>query len=107
VTTVNFLSSDGSIKNSIDGSDGESVMLTARGGGLTGIVGECGGVLSCATCHVLVDPAWSDRLPERSEDEEYLLEGTATPATESSRLSCQILLDPTLDGLTVTIPEEQ
>lgn len=86
---------------------GKSVMRTVLDAGVEGIAADCGGCLTCATCHVFVDPAWLDRLPPRSDDETYMLEMTATPAQPNSRLSCQIALDESLAGLVVQLPETQ
>ena len=96
------------VPETLDGELGDSVMLTAIQNGLDGIVGECGGSLSCASCHVYVDEAWFDRVGgPRSEEEEELLEGAMSPPGPTSRLSCQIELTEELDGLTVRCPEEQ
>ena len=65
--------------------------------------GTCEGQLSCATCHVVVDPADFARLPPATEDEEDMLD-LAQNATRTSRLACQIRLTDALDGLTVRIP---
>ncbi|SFO16609.1 2Fe-2S iron-sulfur cluster-binding protein [Sphingomonas sp. OK281] len=65
--------------------------------------GTCEGQLSCATCHVIVDPADFARLPPASADEEDMLD-LAHNATRTSRLACQIHLTGALDGLTVRIP---
>jgi 2Fe-2S ferredoxin len=75
--------------------------------GVDGIIGECGGQLMCASCHVYVDEAFIDLLPPRSEDEEEMLESTASPRLPSSRLSCQIKLTDELDGLILRLPAEQ
>ena len=75
--------------------------------GVDGIIGECGGQLMCASCHVYVDEAFIDLLPPRSEDEEEMLESTASPRLPNSRLSCQIKLTDELDGLILLLPEEQ
>lgn len=91
----------------IDGVNGDSVMMTAVQNGTDGIVAECGGSLSCATCHVYVDEGWMDRTGSAGEDEWEMLEGAMSPAGPTSRLSCQIELTDELDGLTVRIPEEQ
>ncbi len=70
----------------------------------TGIEGICGGSCDCATCHVVVDPAWADRLPPARDEELDKLD--ELPLIEpTSRLSCQIIWSDDLDGLTVTIPE--
>ncbi len=65
--------------------------------------GACEGSLACSTCHVVVDPAFYDRLPSASEDEEDMLD-LAFGLTHTSRLGCQIILGPSLDGITVTLP---
>jgi len=102
------------IYNSGDGSSrevevpvGRSVMLGATINGVAGIEADCGGTLSCATCHVYVDPAWIDRLPEPELMEVELMEGVAAERRPNSRLSCQILLTEALDGLTVELPARQ
>ncbi|MDE1148279.1 MAG: 2Fe-2S iron-sulfur cluster-binding protein [Azospirillaceae bacterium] len=64
---------------------------------------DCGGSCACATCHVLVDPAWTDRLAEPSLDELSLLEEESSYRPGRSRLSCQIDFRPELDGLRVTL----
>ena len=102
------------IYNSGDGSSrevevpvGRSVMLGATVNGVAGIEADCGGTLSCATCHVYVDPAWVDRLPEPELMEVELMEGVAAEQRPNSRLSCQIVVTEALDGLTVEVPERQ
>ncbi|WP_343077617.1 2Fe-2S iron-sulfur cluster-binding protein [Pseudomonas sp.] len=86
---------------------GDSVMVAALKGGVLGITGECGGVLSCATCHVYVDPDWVDRVGQPSDDELDMLDAVNSPRMENSRLCCQIEIYDDLDGLIVQIPEEQ
>ena len=66
------------------------------------IKAECGGACCCATCHVYVDPKWLNKLPEISDDEEEMLD-MAPDVNENSRLSCQIVIDEALDGLTLKI----
>ena len=61
----------------------------------------------CATCHVYVDESWLARLPAMADDEDALLDGTATERLPNSRLSCQIHVTPALDGLVVRLPERQ
>ena len=77
-------------------------MQLARAAGLP-VLGECNGSLACATCHVIVDPAWADRLPPVSDDEEAILD-SVFDLTPTSRLSCQIPLSDALDGLRVSLP---
>jgi 2Fe-2S ferredoxin len=67
-----------------------------------GVRAECGGCCACATCHVYVGPAWLDKLPPQSEDEEAMLD-EAFEVEPNSRLSCQIPLTAELDGIEVTI----
>jgi ferredoxin len=67
--------------------------------------GTCEGQMACSTCHVIVEPDWFAQLPRAVDDEEDMLD-LAAGATRTSRLACQILLDPALDGLTVRIPGE-
>lgn len=86
---------------------GQSLMRAATAAGLDEIVAMCGGCLSCATCHVIVEPEWAERLPPPGEDEEAMLEMTAAPREPGSRLACQIWLEAALDGLTVRLPAEQ
>jgi 2Fe-2S ferredoxin len=86
---------------------GESLMRVATNNLVAGIVGECGGELSCATCHVLVEPEWIDRLPAKESDEDLMLEVTAEEAHETSRLCCQIHAGPDVDGIVVRIPQVQ
>lgn len=86
---------------------GSSVMKAAVLNGVDGIVGECGGNLMCATCHVYVDEEWIGRLSDKDEIEEEMLEGAASPVTPCSRLSCQITVTAELDGLLVRLPATQ
>jgi len=67
----------------------------------------CGGLCSCATCHVFIDPHWLEKLPPRGEEEALLVGDSANYDHERSRLSCQISLTDELDGLTLTIAPEE
>lgn len=89
----------------IDGEVGLSVMEVIRDAGIDEILALCGGCCSCATCHVHVDPDFTDALPAMSEDENDLLDSSAT-RDDTSRLSCQIQFTSALDGLKVRIAEE-
>jgi ferredoxin, 2Fe-2S len=71
-----------------------------------GVAAICGGMCSCATCHVFVDPEWVDRLPEPMSDERELLSELAH-IEDNSRLSCQIEFTPALEGLRVTIAPDE
>ena len=86
---------------------GQSLMQAAVDANVAGIEADCGGLLTCATCHVLVQPPFAGQLPPPSEDELAMLEFTASPRAAASRLSCQIELAPALDGMTVDLPDTQ
>ena len=83
---------------------GRSLMEAAVIANIPGIAGDCGGTLSCATCHVLVNPAWQDLLEPVSDYEDAMLEGTETPRAPGSRLSCQLFMEPALDGIVLQVP---
>ena len=87
------------------GDAGLSVMEVIRDNGFDELLAICGGCCSCATCHVHVDPEFAAKLPPMSEDENDLLDGS-DHRNETSRLSCQVMLTPELDGLRVTIAPE-
>jgi 2Fe-2S ferredoxin len=91
----------------VDGTAGSSVMLAARMNDIVGIEAECGGALSCATCHVYVAPEFIARLPAVSDQESEMLECVAAERRDNSRLSCQIVLTEELDGLVLEIPAIQ
>lgn len=87
---------------------GTSVMRAAVTNGVPGIVGECGGQLICATCHVYVHERYLDSLPPVSDEEDEMLETTASPRDPvRSRLGCQIKLGPHLERVEVDVPPEQ
>ena len=84
---------------------GMTLMEALRDAGIDELAALCGGCCSCATCHVHVDPAFADKLPPMSEDENDLLDA-ASDRDATSRLSCQIEFGPALDGLRVRIAAE-
>ena len=84
---------------------GLTVMEIVRDGGVDELLAACGGCLSCATCHVVIDPAQVLLLPPAGDEEEDLLDGLTFRAP-TSRLACQIRFDERLDRLNVTIPLE-
>ncbi|AXQ30677.1 (2Fe-2S)-binding protein [Solimonas sp. K1W22B-7] len=90
----------------IEAEEGKSVMQAAVDNMLPGIVGDCGGCCTCATCHGYVDPAWKDKLAPQSEEEAMMLDG-ALHVEENSRLTCQIIVRQELDGLVVRLPASQ
>jgi 2Fe-2S ferredoxin len=89
----------------VEASTGLSVMEVIRDAGFDELLALCGGCCSCATCHVYVDPAFTDKLPAMSEDENDLLD-SSDHRTAESRLSCQIPVTDAIDGLRVTIAPE-
>lgn len=100
---VRFVRIDGSVSQ-VEAKSGDRLLEVAQADGQP-LEGTCEGQMACSTCHVIVDAADFDRLPRASEDEEDMLD-LAAGASRTSRLSCQIWLDDTLDGLTVRIPGE-
>lgn len=106
MVTVHLLDANGT-RHRVAAANGQSLMRAAVAQGLDGIAADCGGCLSCATCHVYVDAAWLARLPPISADEVAMLEHTAAARRANSRLSCQLLIDDSLDGLVVTMPDTQ
>lgn len=104
--TAIFISSDGS-RAEVDVPVGTSLMHAASSNGIDGIVGDCGGVMSCATCHVFVEPEFLHLLEEPSASETQMLDYTAAPRQPESRLSCQLVMRDDLDGLTVRIADPQ
>lgn len=103
--TVIFIESN-ETEHRVEAEPGCSLMQVAMDNFIPGIYGECGGACSCATCHVYVDPAWQDRLPPRSSDESFMLEG-APGVDERSRLGCQLKVNEDWEGLLVRIPATQ
>jgi ferredoxin, 2Fe-2S len=103
---IQFIAADGSL-HPIEAATGQSLMKAATEANLKGIEGDCGGSLTCATCHVMVEPAWLSLLPPPVPDETDMLDFAATPATAQSRLACQIALSPALDGMVVRLPVRQ
>jgi ferredoxin, 2Fe-2S len=86
---------------------GTSIMRAAILNGVDGIVAECGGEMMCATCHVYVEEGRLAETPTQSDDEKAMLEFTASERRPNSRLSCQLVVTPELDGLVVYLPETQ
>ncbi|MBF6245566.1 2Fe-2S iron-sulfur cluster binding domain-containing protein [Nocardia elegans] len=102
---VFYTQPDGQVRV-VDGAVGDSVMSTAVRNGVNGIVGQCGGTLSCATCHVYLEPGEMEYFADPSEDEDEMLDCTASDREDNSRLSCQLMLSDGVD-LHVTVPDEQ
>jgi 2Fe-2S ferredoxin len=92
-------------ERTVEADAGLTVMEALRDNGFDELLALCGGCCSCATCHVHVDPAFIDKLPPMSEDENDLLDSSDS-RDANSRLSCQVPFTDALDGLKVTIAEE-
>jgi 2Fe-2S ferredoxin len=103
--SITYITADGQ-PHSLEVANGLSVMHGAVNGSIEGIDADCGGSAACATCHVHVAREWIQRLPTPSDNERSMLE-FAVNADESSRLSCQIRVDDTLNGLVVCVPAKQ
>ncbi len=95
---------DGAEKE-IEAGAGMTVMEIIRDNGFDDLLALCGGCCSCATCHVHIDPAFMDEIPAMSEDENDLLDSSDS-RNEHSRLCCQVQMTEALDGMRVTIAEE-
>lgn len=100
---VTFVTADGT-RVEADGDDGTTLLALAQAKGMA-LEGTCEGQMACSTCHVIVAPEWFDKLPSASGDEEDMLD-LAADVARTSRLSCQILLCPELDGFEARIPGE-
>jgi len=100
-----YIQYDGT-ERAVDAVIGQTVMQTAVDQMIPGIVGDCGGVRTCATCHSYVDPAWLAKTGDPSAEERAMLEG-AIDVRSNSRLACQIVVTADLDGLVVHLPESQ
>jgi len=90
----------------IDVANGLTVMEGAVQNNIPGIDADCGGGMACATCHVYVKDEWFDKLPNKEEGEEDMLDMAFEPK-QNSRLSCQLVVTDELDGLTVSMPSKQ
>ena len=94
-------------RDEVDVPIGQSLMMAATAHDIQGIVGDCGGAMSCATCHVVVDEAFAALLPPCTEAENQMLDYTAALRQANSRLSCQIVMSEVLDGMAVRIADPQ
>lgn len=106
MTSMYFVSPDGETTK-VDAREGESLMAAALRCGISGIVGECGGAAQCATCHVYVSGVPTERLSEPTDNEDVMLDTTASPRRENSRLACQLTAGPDLEGLVLNVPADQ
>lgn len=103
--SVKFIAHDGS-ETEVHVAAGTNVMQAAVDNGVSGILADCGGACSCATCHCYVDEAWQDKTGAPDEVEEQMLD-FVMELKPTSRLSCQIVVDDSLDGVVIHLPEKQ
>ncbi|MFC3097278.1 2Fe-2S iron-sulfur cluster-binding protein [Alteraurantiacibacter palmitatis] len=100
---INFITRDGD-RVEADAQPGERLLEVAQAAAMP-LEGTCEGQMACSTCHVIIARDWFGKLPSASEDEEDMLD-LAADLSATSRLSCQIILTPELDGLEVRIPRD-
>lgn len=105
MTKVIFVQPDGSQKE-VEAENGATLMETAIRNDISGVIGECGGACTCATCHIYVGQDWMERVGPPTMMEEDMLD-FAYDIRPSSRLSCQIKINDEFDGLTVEVPKDQ
>ena len=105
--TVHLVPPDGSDAIALECAAGQSLMQAAVANGVEWIEADCGGTMSCATCHVYVREEFLAKLPDMTGDEDSMLDFTSSLRKPNSRLSCQIPLTEALEGLTVDLPESQ
>ncbi|TXS95867.1 2Fe-2S iron-sulfur cluster binding domain-containing protein [Parahaliea maris] len=103
--SITFISHDG-VEKEVHVAPGTSVMQAAIDNAVSGILADCGGACSCATCHCYVDEAWKEKVPAAEDIEAQMLDFVMDPE-ENSRLSCQIVVSEELDGLIVRLPASQ
>lgn len=103
MVNVTFKTGNG-ISQKVEATPGQSLMEVAVANAVPGIDAECGGSMSCATCHCYVDTAWFEKTGTLSEGEADMLEFADKPMKATSRLSCQITITDALDGLVVEVP---
>lgn len=84
--------------------EGQNLMEAAVAANVPRVIGECGGSLSCATCHVYVSPDWAAKTGTAGEFEDAMLDVAEAERQQTSRLSCQITMAPALDGITLIVP---
>lgn len=102
---ITFIEHNGAQKE-VQAEVGQTVMQAAINNIVPGIIGDCGGACSCATCHGYIDAAWIEHVPPASADEAAMLE-CAMHIQDNSRLTCQITVTPELDGLIIRLPVSQ
>ena len=105
MTKITYVQADGS-SQTVEAAPGSTVMETAIDNDIEGIVAECGGACSCATCHVYVENHWLDKLPAPDSLEDGMLD-CVIDRQPNSRLSCQIRVSDEIDGIVIRVPDSQ
>lgn len=105
MASITYVEHDGT-SHVVEVADGVSLMEGALGNGIPGIDGDCGGNCACATCHVYIGAGWEAATGTRSEAEDAMLD-LADAVADNSRLACQVMASPALDGLVVHMPATQ
>lgn len=106
MTQATYICTDGS-RRDVDVALGSNLMRAACDNGIEGIIGDCGGAMSCATCHVFVEDSYVDRLGAMEPNEDQILDFTAAGRQPNSRLACQIVMSEALRGIVVRIADPQ
>lgn len=104
MATIIYIHPDERVER-VEAAEGTSIMRAALEHGVAGIVGECGGQVMCATCHVYVDD--DAELPAVSDDEDEMLDCTACERTSASRLGCQLKAGRDFSTIAVRVPDRQ
>jgi 2Fe-2S ferredoxin len=107
VKIVLFESTNNTSGTTIEVKIGQSLMKAAVSANIEGVAADCGGTLTCATCHVMVREPWLSQLPPITDDEDGMLDFAACARQSNSRLSCQITLTDAMDGMQVDLPASQ
>ncbi|ARS27498.1 2Fe-2S iron-sulfur cluster-binding protein [Sphingomonas sp. KC8] len=102
---VRFIDPEGR-EHVVEGEVGESAMRCATRALIPGVIGECGGAMACATCHCYAAPPAGATLPEPAPQERDMIDG-CIDTRPTSRLTCQVVLEPALAGITFTVPASQ
>ena len=103
---IKFIEHNGT-EHEVEADNGLSIMQAAVNNSVPGIVAECGGACSCATCHVQIDAEWYGKIVPPSDMENEMLEFAMGFEENASRLSCQIKISDELDGIVIRTPESQ
>lgn len=104
--TLHLRTQDGA-RRTLQAKTGQSLMRAVTRANVDEIAADCGGCLTCATCHVYIDAKWLPVLAPAAPDELAMLEMTASERRPNSRLSCQVELVAALDGLSIELPLRQ